>query len=61
MSPELKQQILDEIMSGEASLCFALSEPDAGSDAWSMATRAERDGDEWIIGNDHGSLPRLDH
>ncbi len=49
MSSQLKAEVLDEIMSGEASLCFALSEPDAGSDAWSMTTRAERDGDEWHI------------
>jgi acyl-CoA dehydrogenase len=30
-------------------MCFALSEPDAGSDIWNMTTRAVRDGDGWII------------
>lgn len=49
MSPELKGEILSDIMSGKASMCFALSEPDAGSDVWSMTTRARLDGDEWII------------
>ncbi|WP_418319930.1 acyl-CoA dehydrogenase family protein [Piscinibacter sakaiensis] len=39
----------DGITSGEKTLCFALSEPDAGSDAFAMKTRAVRDGDDWII------------
>jgi acyl-CoA dehydrogenase len=39
----------DCIASGEKTLCFALSEPDAGSDAFAMKTRAERDGDQWVI------------
>jgi acyl-CoA dehydrogenase len=48
-SSQLKAKVLDEVISGQATTCFALSEPDAGSDAWSMTTRAERDGDEWVI------------
>jgi alkylation response protein AidB-like acyl-CoA dehydrogenase len=30
-------------------MCFAMSESDAGSNAWSMQTKAERRGDTWII------------
>jgi acyl-CoA dehydrogenase len=36
-------------MNGTSTVCFAMSEPDAGSDAWAMSTRAVRDGDEWVI------------
>lgn len=49
MSDGLRAKALSEIMSGEAALCFAMSEPNAGSDAWSMTTNAVRDGDDWII------------
>lgn len=45
--------VLDEhlagIAAGEVNLCFGLSEPDAGSDVFSMKTRAVRDGDDWIL------------
>lgn len=37
------------IASGERTLCFALSEPDAGSDVFGMRTRAVRDGSDWLI------------
>ena len=48
-SDELKQQFLPRCASGEWSPAFALSEPEAGSDPGGMITRAERDGDEWVI------------
>jgi acyl-CoA dehydrogenase len=37
------------LVRGEESSCFALSEPDAGSDVWNIRTRAVRDGDGWRI------------
>lgn len=37
------------IASGDKTMCFGLSEPDAGSDVFGMRTRAVRDGDRWII------------
>ncbi|MGW9331728.1 acyl-CoA dehydrogenase family protein [Bosea sp. NPDC055594] len=40
---------LPQIASGEKTLCFGLSEPDAGSDVFSIKTRAVRDGDDWVI------------
>jgi acyl-CoA dehydrogenase len=49
LTDELRQQVLDELMSGTKTTCFAMSEPDAGSDAWAMTTRAVRDGDWWVI------------
>ena len=46
---EQKQRILPRLASGEWSPAFALSEPEAGSDAGGTRTRAVRDGDEWVI------------
>jgi acyl-CoA dehydrogenase len=44
-----RAEILGHIMSGERTLCFAMSEPDAGSDVWRMRTLAERTGAGWRI------------
>lgn len=40
---------LPEIQAGTATLCFALSEPDAGSDVFNLKTKATPDGDGWVI------------
>ncbi|PGH43778.1 acyl-CoA dehydrogenase [Micromonospora sp. WMMA1996] len=48
-SEEQKQRWLPAMASGEAIGCFGLTEPDHGSDPASMATRARRDGDDWIL------------
>jgi alkylation response protein AidB-like acyl-CoA dehydrogenase len=40
---------LKPLAKGERLGCFALSEPDAGSDASSLRTQAVRDGDDWIL------------
>ncbi|QSR30009.1 acyl-CoA dehydrogenase [Nocardioides sp. S5] len=48
-SEELKQKYLGALASGEGGFSYCLSEPDAGSDAGGMKTRAVRDGDEWVI------------
>ncbi|MER7002464.1 acyl-CoA dehydrogenase family protein [Dactylosporangium sp. NPDC000555] len=48
-SEELKRHYLPPVASGEAMFSYCLSEPEAGSDAISMKTRAERDGDVWVL------------
>jgi len=48
-SEELKQTYLPRICRGDSQASYCLSEPDAGSDVASMATKAERDGDHWVI------------
>jgi alkylation response protein AidB-like acyl-CoA dehydrogenase len=48
-SDELKDRFLPRCASGEWTPAFALSEPEAGSDPGGMLTRAQRDGDEWVI------------
>jgi len=46
---EQKRKYLPKIASGEWTACFALTEPDAGSDAAAIRTRAELKGDHWVI------------
>jgi len=48
-SDELKQQFLAPSIRGEMVGCIGVTEPDAGSDVASIRTRAESDGDEWVI------------
>lgn len=48
-TPEQKARYLPLMASGELIGSFALTEPDAGSDAGSVATTARRDGDHYII------------
>lgn len=46
---EQKQAWLPRICSGEALGCFGLTEPDTGSDAGNLTTRARRDGSDYLI------------
>jgi alkylation response protein AidB-like acyl-CoA dehydrogenase len=48
-SEDLKQKYLPPLARGEVMFSYALSEPEAGSDAASMKTRAVRDGDEFVL------------
>src|SRR5262249_1143535 len=49
VTPEAREKILAPMMAGGAAMCFALSEPGAGSDAAALATRAVPDGNAWRL------------
>jgi alkylation response protein AidB-like acyl-CoA dehydrogenase len=48
-SESLKQEFLPPVARGEGMFSYALSEPEAGSDAAAMRTRAVRSGDEYVL------------
>jgi alkylation response protein AidB-like acyl-CoA dehydrogenase len=48
-SEEIKQRYLRPVARGEAMFSYALSEPEAGSDAAAMRTRAVRSGDGYVL------------
>src|ERR1700691_4734581 len=48
-SEDVKARYLTPVARGEAMFSYALSEPEAGSDAAAMKTRAVRDGDRYIL------------
>lgn len=48
-TPEQKQRWLPGIADGTATMAFAITEPDAGSNSHNITTTARRDGDGWIL------------
>ena len=46
---DLRNTVVPRLARGELQGAFAMSEPNAGSDAWMMTTTARRDGDTWIL------------
>jgi len=49
-TPEQRERYVPKLVSGEyVGGAFGLSEPQAGSDAGALATRAERDGSDWVL------------
>ena len=63
-TPEQKQRWLPDLVSGKKLIAFALTEPEAGSDAASVRLRAVRDGDDYVLNGvkrfiTHGSVAGL--
>jgi acyl-CoA dehydrogenase len=48
-SQSQKDRYLQPLLDGEISSCYSMTEPHAGADPTLFVTRAERDGDEWVI------------
>jgi len=48
-SEELKKKYLPQLVAGEAIMGFGITEPDAGSDAAGIKTKAERKNGKWVI------------
>ncbi len=48
-SAEQKERFLKPMARGELLGCFCLTEPQAGSDASAIKTRARRDGNHWVL------------
>ena len=58
---EQKERYLLPQMRGEKSACYAQTEPDAGSDAGAMKTRAVKRGNDWIINGTKTFISGADH
>ncbi|GAB3449381.1 acyl-CoA dehydrogenase family protein [Actinophytocola sediminis] len=48
-SEQLRRDVLPRVVSGELHTCFAVTEPDAGTDTTRVRTFARRDGDDYVI------------
>ncbi|HEX9711294.1 MAG TPA: acyl-CoA dehydrogenase family protein [Actinomycetota bacterium] len=48
-TPEQQKRYLVPLVKAEQTMCFALTEPDAGSDAQAITTRAVSDGEHYVI------------
>ena len=48
-TPEQKERYLKPLLANEIVSCFSMTEPQGGADPKVFETRAERDGDEWVI------------
>jgi acyl-CoA dehydrogenase len=49
ITESVRNEFIPQIANGDKTVCFALSEADAGSDVWGIKTKAKRDGDDWVI------------
>ncbi|CNG60988.1 acyl-CoA dehydrogenase domain-containing protein [Mycobacterium tuberculosis] len=61
---EQKRALLPGIAAGDIETCFAITEPDAGSNAVNISTRARRDGDHFLVSGQKiwiSGVERADH
>jgi acyl-CoA dehydrogenase len=48
-SEVIRTDVVPSLVAGEKTICFALTEPDAGSDLWNLKCKARKEGDDWVI------------
>ncbi len=60
-SEEQKQRFLTPLASGERLGCFALTEPEAGSDPAGLRTTAVRDGDDYVLNGNKVFITNATH
>ena len=48
-SEVIRTDVVPSLIAGEKTICFALTEPDAGSDLWNLKCKARKVGDDWVI------------
>ncbi|MCP9965044.1 acyl-CoA dehydrogenase family protein [Actinomadura madurae] len=48
-TPEQKARFLEPLLEGDIVSCFSMTEPQGGADPGVFVTRAEQDGDDWVI------------
>jgi len=48
-TPEQKKRYLDPLLANDVVSCFAMTEPQGGADPQVFATRAVRDGEDWVV------------
>ena len=48
-SPEQKAELLPRLAAGDFLMAFGMTEPSGGTDVLGLTTRAERDGDGWVV------------
>jgi alkylation response protein AidB-like acyl-CoA dehydrogenase len=48
-TPDQMERFILPVARAEKAICFAITEPEAGSDAGAVQTRAVRDGDQWVL------------
>ena len=56
-----KERFLQPVIRGEIAVCFAQTEPDAGSDPASMQTTARREGDHYVLNGTKRFITEADH
>lgn len=49
VTPQAREEMLQPMLAGERSMCFGMSEPNAGSDAAMLQTRATPEGNSWRL------------
>ena len=60
-TPEQKERYLEPLLANDVFSCFAMTEPQGGSDPTNLHCRAIRDGDDWIISGEKFFASNANH